>query len=36
MMWELTLDEWEKTLTLGLIHPFMGMHDGVEHSMSID
>ena len=23
-------------LDLGLMHPFLGMHDGVEHSMSVD
>ena len=33
MMWELTLDEWEKTccLTPDLMHPFLGMYDGLEH-----
>ena len=38
MMWELTLDEWEKTVLLnsGLDASFLGMHDGLEHSISVD
>ena len=37
-MWELTLDEWKKTVLLNseLAAFFLGMCDGVEHSMSVD
>ena len=33
MMWELTLDEWGKTVLLnsGFDASFLGMHDGLEH-----
>ena len=35
---KLTLDEWEKTVLLnsGFDASFLGMYDGLEHSISVD
>ena len=38
-MWELTLDEWEKTVLLNSwldASFYLGMYDGLEHSISVD